>query len=84
MDDIIYVTCPSRDTQELTLELEEWFIGSPQVAKVVHYGITQKERQGFLFLRVLGGIPTRFLEKLKNDRDIFDVVVCPRSTFTQE
>ena len=84
LSDVIYLTCPPRETQELMQELEEWFFDTPQAVKVLRYGITDKAHDGFLFLRLQGLTPEKFRAKLQKDTGIFDFVVCPQSTFTQE
>jgi hypothetical protein len=72
---LIVLTCPKRLLESLVDEITD-YLAVDQQASVVLYGLTRKEKNGFILLGWhTNHLPGEFLRKLQTDEDVYDFAV---------
>jgi hypothetical protein len=76
---LLLLTCPTRYRLEIADELDVWISRyAPRQGQILLNGITHR-KNGFLLFRWEGMVPPAFLDRLRMDQDIHEILLYPLS-----
>ena len=73
---VLYLTCPPRSARSLVDELMDELAAAHVQARVLKYGVTTKAHDGFILIASPQEFPRAFVERLQQDDEITDYVLC--------
>ena len=73
---VLYLSCPPRSARPLVDELMEELAVAHIQARVLKYGATTKAHDGFMLIVSPQDFPRTFVERLQQDAEITDYVLC--------
>jgi len=73
---VLYLSCPPRSALPLVDELMDVLVAAQVPARVLKYGVTTKAHEGFMMIVSLQEFPHTFIERLRQDEEIMDYVLC--------
>lgn len=73
---ILYLSCPPRSARSLVDELMDELAVAQVSARVLKYGVTTKAHEGFMLIVSPQEFPHAFVERLRQDAEITDFVLC--------
>lgn len=71
----MFLTCNPRWVRSLADEITDVLIEQHAEATILLYGITTKQKEGFLVIEWEETVPNAFRERMAHDQDITDFVI---------